>query len=401
MKRSGRLLTVWIVAAVCGCFMAAHGNSGLPASSDQNRAENKPSPTASPSRKMLRRRSAEPPDPVRRKEAEVLWQVRLNGRLSAAPVITNHLVLAVTDTGTVNAFDNRTGRLQWQRNLGETVHGTHPAILSGILYVSTRNGSLYALDIHNQGALRWRFGTHPPDKTLPNAPLAAPAAADGRVYVGSHGGFLYALDAETGQPVWEQFVGGAVLSAPAVSGDTVYTGNNRGRCYALDRENGSVRWFYTGDGALTASPVVTDSTVYVTTSAGALYALDRRTGTRQWTHTVPFGSALYGSAAIPGDQKQNRIYLADSTGRLSALETGFGTTRWQRELPGPVFSGVLPVADQVYVTTGKGHVLALSMDTGRLLWYYDVKSVIRHTPVIHGRTVYVGTGGGRLYALRR
>src|SRR5688500_16306367 len=77
---------------------------------------------------------------------------------------------------------------------------------------------------------------------LPAAIRSSPILDDGVVYVTSRDGRLYAFDAATGKPRWTFRAGAASDSTPAISGALVLFGADDGALYAIDRSSGRERW---------------------------------------------------------------------------------------------------------------------------------------------------------------
>ncbi len=225
--------------------------------------------------------------------------------------------------------------------------------------------------------LRWAFGF--PGAT---SALGQPSAAGGRVFVGSAGGTVYALDARSGCTYWTfkapQTVRTAINVASYGSGHTaIYFGDAQSTTYALDADTGALLWKTRVDehpfSHITGSPVLYGGRLYVPVSTGAeefvaagdpkykcctargsVVALDARNGERIWkTFTIPEPKPTHLNSA--GTQMMGPS----------------GVSIWSA-----------PTVDEktkvLYVGTGNEHsepqtatsdsVLAIEMETGKLLW---------------------------------
>ena len=224
--------------------------------------------------------------------------------------------------------------------------------------------------------LQWAFGF--PGAT---AVYAQPSVAAGRVFAAADTGYVYAIDAASGCVYWGFQAGAGVRSAVTLgrlTGDrhAIWFGDMKGRVYALDAQTGTQIWSVQADEhaltRITGAPVLHDGRLYVpvtsfeegaATSArypcctfrGSVLALDAATGRVIWkTHTIADPPARTGTNAS-------------------------GTPRW-----GPSGAGVWsaptidPARNALYVGTGNAYsrpvapttdaVMALSLDTGRILW---------------------------------
>ena len=94
-----------------------------------------------------------------------------------------------------------------------------PVVASGVIYIGSRDGYVYALDAHS-GEQLW---THQTGSMIDRS---SPAIANGAVYIGTDGGVLYALDARLGDQLWTFREGGAIFpNSAVVANGMVYIGS--------------------------------------------------------------------------------------------------------------------------------------------------------------------------------
>ena len=227
--------------------------------------------------------------------------------------------------------------------------------------------------------LKWAFG-------MPGATAvhSQPTVAGGRVFVGVDTGYVYALDAASGCVYWSfqapAGVRGAVSIAPVKERRGTrygaFFGDMKANVYGVDATTGTLLWKVQVEdhpiARITGAPVVHDDRLYVPVSSreesvasslnypcctfrGSVVALSTATGRRIWkTYTIaqspkrirknsrgtqlwaPAGAAIWSPPTI--DLKRRAIYVG----------TGNGYTE-----PAPETTDA---------------VLALDMDTGRILW---------------------------------
>jgi polyvinyl alcohol dehydrogenase (cytochrome) len=232
--------------------------------------------------------------------------------------------------------------------------------------------------------VKWAFG-YPAGLSA----FGQPSVVSGRVFVGSDIGFVYSLDAETGCVYWSYQAKGSVRTAITVArvkghGATKYAayfGDSHANAYAVDAQTGALLWTTRVDdhfvARITAAPNVYDGRVYVPVSSseefsassldypcctgrGSVAALDANTGKIIWkTYVVP--------TPVPRQKNSQGVQLwAPSGGSV-----------WD--------SPTLDVKRRaVYFGTGDGQtdpapdttdaVMALSMDTGKVLWFYQFQA---------------------------
>ena len=77
---------------------------------------------------------------------------------------------------------------------------------------------------------------------------SSPAVVQGVVYVGSADGTMYALDEGSGKALWRFRTGSRVVSSPAVSAGVVYFGSYDGNFYAVNTADGKLLWKFKTQG---------------------------------------------------------------------------------------------------------------------------------------------------------
>jgi polyvinyl alcohol dehydrogenase (cytochrome) len=232
--------------------------------------------------------------------------------------------------------------------------------------------------------VKWAFA-------YPNATRARsqPTVAGGAVFVGSQDGTVYALDAASGCARWTFRADGevrtAVLVEPWSAGDTAarpsaYVSDADGKVYRLDAQTGAPIWSVEVDehpnAVISGTPTLHAGRLYVPMSStewaaaadpayecctfrGSVTALDAASGKMLWrTYTIP------------------------SEPRLTGDTNPAGTPTWH-PAGAPIWNS--PTVDaargRLYVGTGQSYtspaaaasdaVLALDMETGKLLWQYQ------------------------------
>jgi alcohol dehydrogenase (cytochrome c) len=142
----------------------------------------------------------------------------------------------------------------WVFATGEArVHESAPIINNGVMFVSTPNNQVLAIDAKT-GVQLWRYRRpRPSGANVPHDTNRGAALFGDKVYVAAGEAVLVALDAKTGREVWTAPVGdnksGYYISlAPLVAGGKVMVGCSggefgiRGFVAAFDLETGKEQW---------------------------------------------------------------------------------------------------------------------------------------------------------------
>ncbi|MDB5326543.1 MAG: pqq-dependent dehydrogenase, methanol/ethanol family [Phycisphaerales bacterium] len=159
-------------------------------------------------------------------------------------------------------------RVAWTFGTGvNRGHEEAPVVVGSTMYLVTPYPNfLYALDLSQSGAIKWKFEPKPLAAAQGEACCdyvnRGVAVADGRVFMNTLDGRTIALDADSGKLLWDRRlcdinVGETMTMAPLVIGDKVLVGNAgsqfgaRGWIQALDAKSGTTAWkaFSTGSDA--------------------------------------------------------------------------------------------------------------------------------------------------------
>ena len=227
--------------------------------------------------------------------------------------------------------------------------------------------------------LKWAFG-------FPGVSSARsqPAVMGDRVFVGSESGDLFALDAKTGCTHWSFHAQAGIRTAPSVgpyraggrSGFAVYFADGSATTYAVDTATGAQIWSRKVD-----SHVYAKSTGSVTVHGGRVYVPVAGVGEEGQGGSTRYECCTFRGSVVALDANSGAVIWKTWTVDEPKPR---GTNKEGVQLYGPAGGGVwaAPTVDErrraIYVATGNGYsepaqattdaVLALDMNTGKLLW---------------------------------
>ncbi|HEX5488597.1 MAG TPA: methanol/ethanol family PQQ-dependent dehydrogenase [Rhodanobacteraceae bacterium] len=159
----------------------------------------------------------------------------------------------------INAHNARNLTMAWTFSTG-VLHGHEaaPLVIGDTMYVVTPwPNILYALDLSNDGAIKWVFKPHPSRAAQGVACCdvvnRGVAYADGKIFMNTLDDHTIAVDAKTGKQIWNTKVGDistgeTMTMAPLVVKNHVLVGNSggelgvRGWLKSLDTDTGKVQW---------------------------------------------------------------------------------------------------------------------------------------------------------------
>nr|WP_233061268.1 PQQ-binding-like beta-propeller repeat protein [Parvularcula mediterranea] len=208
---------------------------------------------------------------------ELLWQIDTPSPTRNPPTVANGLVIAVTISNQVIAYDQQTGDEVWSYESFEEsarfLASAAPAVEGESVVVPFSSGEIVSLSRTN-GRVLWQAVIARTSRLNALSTFGdiagSPVIDRGAVFTVSQAGQMAGIDLRTGNVAWEQPVGGQNL--PWVAGETIYVLSNRGSLTALNRVDGRVRW--TAELPLWRNP-------------------DKRKKRRTWSGPVLAGGKLY------------------------------------------------------------------------------------------------------------
>lgn len=318
-------------------------------------------------------------------------------------------------TGTSMAsFPNSVNQI-WNKSYSDIIwaiirHFSSPIVANGKVFIYGGSGEeaiICAYD-ENNGSQIWRREIHLPplSRRFQLSGLNSPAYSNGKLFVSigqgtSLGGLfvhrcwsrLLALDENTGVIIWEKtFLGSSAYCSVTVAEGKVIVGGHLtfqlplSMIYVYDETNGKLLWRRNILGFLESTPVASAGKVFVATSTGRL-------------SPIFYYPAFYSTLG-------SRVY---------AFNINTGDRLWMKHIEGYVsFSspaarnGKLFIPSNIIVNKNRcdRKIYALDQETGKEIWYHDIKQKYSYnlptsisTPSLAYGKVFVVDADGWIYAL--
>jgi outer membrane protein assembly factor BamB len=326
------------------------------------------------------------------------------GKLTASPIVYDNKVYTLDAAGKVSAFST-SGAVVWQASTAPSGEkdqegfGGGLAADGGRIYAATGYGYMVAFDA-GSGRKLWEKNVESPVRT-------SPTAASERVFAVTRDGRVYCLSGSDGTELWsfrgmEERASLLTNASPAVAGDIVIVPYPSGEVVALRVSDGQAVWSEslartrTGSSMAAMSdaarPAVDGGTVYAVGHGGRMVATSQKTGERLWSLTVPSLQAPW----VAGDA----VFVVDTGGQLMAITRRDGKIMWTTKLPGTsTWSGPVLAGGRLWLTSNKGHLVAVDATTGKVDASQDLGAPIYIAPVVAQGRMYVLTDKARLIAL--
>ena len=154
---------------------------------------------------------------------------------------------------------------------------------------------------------------------------------------------------------------------PWVSNEQVIVANRRGKLTSLARDNGMRQWSTELDVRLTSGVGGSSEQIYVSDTNGMVHALNPQDGSLTWQ------SAGSSEVLVPVAAGYGVAIVRSTDGRVAALEPADGSERWTVSNTPPAltlngYSRPLLLDGGVLIGLDDGRLLALNLDTGKLIW---------------------------------
>lgn len=199
-------------------------------------------------------------------------------RGTAGPLLAQGVAITGLDTGKLLVLSLQDGAPVWEKRIAPPRGRTElerlvdidsePRVIDGVLYITTYQGNVTAIDLRNGNTLWSRdFSSY--------SGLDADAS---QVYLVDDSDTLWALDRRSGGTLWKQAaLKGRTLSTPVVIGNHVVVGDFEGYLHWLDTTDGRlVGRVRANKKGIASAPVVREGLLYVLSKDGTLSAFQMK-----------------------------------------------------------------------------------------------------------------------------
>jgi len=364
----------------------------------------------------------------------LLWQMKTSDDGPTAAVVEDGYVVFNTESCTLIVVDAKTGKVIWQKWLGDPLM-SQPAVWKGRVYIA-----------------------YPAN---PRGPKAANPGVerDGRHPRTSHR--LLCLDLKTGEPIWEQDITGDAITAPVIADGNVYVNCFDGTSFAFNALDGTLLWRKQLAG--TSAPVIAQGQMIIgkkETRGGKAYEgmarVDAQRGNEKDKEALAQGDAEYlakgkgggvalapskaadldssvgfgtppasaqlaqandhvGVSTVAGAWAYQGSKVSVNDGRMlnaqgryiNSVNAHDGKRAWRaevrsRELAGnaQMFSPPALGREKMYLSGAAGHIIAVQQKDGEAVFIYAFGKPMVFQPALARGNIYAGTQDGWLICLK-
>ncbi len=326
-------------------------------------------------------------------ELHVRWKYETPEPISSTAAIVDGVVYVGSDEGTLYALDLATGRPKWKHEIGEAIESS-PTVVGGLVIFGDDAGVLHACDAKT-GAARWKFETE-------GRIISSANYCRGRIVFGSYDGYLYCLQLENGKQIWKYSAEERVHATPALAGPYAMVGGCDGHLHVVNLGDGTRAGHIPLDSVTGASAATEGPHVFLGTYGEQVLGIDWRAGKVTWRfedseRSYAFMSSAAVSEGRAGSLPAGLVLIGGRDKRLRALDPQTGKQRWQFVTKGRVDSSSVIVGERVFVGSGDGNLYAVKLTTGEELWRFETGSGISASPAVAAGCLVISTEDGVIY----
>lgn len=296
-----------------------------------------------------------------------LWEVSTSGVSDVTPAFYNKVLYVITKTGYLYAIDVIEGKIKWSNATGILL-ANGLTVYNNRIYVSA--DQLYSRDINNGNAV-WGYNGGGPC-------TSAPQVTGGRAYV-AVGTQVHCVDVSNGNSVWQS--GGTpapIESSVRMSNATVYFGCTDGKVYAINEWDGSPKWNYAAGDKVQSSPIVYGGMCLVGSDDYSLHCIDTTTGLKRWTY--PTKERVRSSPFIHATSES--VLVGSYDFNLYCIDHVSGTLRWKYPAASLIKSSPVVFNNYVYFTSFDRYMYCVNLLNGSLVWKQFMNGNAQGSPIV-------------------
>jgi outer membrane protein assembly factor BamB len=245
--------------------------------------------------------------------------------------------------------------------------------------------------------------------------IASPIVAQGSIFAMDAETVVSAFDAENGRRLWtveltpEEEDDGHIGGGLAFYKGRVFVTTGFAEVIALDAETGAVVWRQTLGGPMRAAPTVRGGRLFAVTIDNKVYALATSDGVTLWTHSgISETASLLGGGSPAVDA--GVVVVPYSSGELVALKVETGRVLWTESLARlrrtDVISSLAHIRGRPVIDRGRvfaiGHgdqMVAIDLRSGQRIWDKEIGGL--QSLWVAGNYLFTLSNNAELVALAR
>jgi outer membrane protein assembly factor BamB len=324
---------------------------------------------------------------------ERLWRYKAGNRVEVTPVSAEGRIYFTSAKGGLHAVD-LSGQEVWKKDVGKENAFSSPVLCSdGLVVAVSQNGSLMAFD-GATGKERWKYDLAGSGQGTPNR-IDLPGGKGGVVAISQGDGCIHAVDLETGKGLWKTDAVERCDGSAGVGNGLIVMGSCASalHLYSVEKAAKVADVPLGGDCQVAGGVAISGRMAYAGSRGGKFFAVDTAEKKIAWTNADCQREAFTTPAVT-----DRWVVFGSDDGKLYGLDRATGKKAWEFDTGNTPKSPVV-AGERVAVTSG-GVLFLLDLATGKKVWSENVSDEIT-SPAIVGGMVLVGSDDGTVSAYGR
>lgn len=299
---------------------------------------------------------------------QAVSKVSLQGAIYTTPAYSGGVLYCTTRDGIVYAVDTGLGlesaaqdgvknRVLWRKKMKKGIFA-EPVLVDKLLLVTTLEG-IFAFDINNtdeknSGAAQWGVSI--------NGTLSTPAVDSGMIFIGSEDKRFFGFDYSGGSPkkIWDNNLGGVCRMRPFIlkTRDYAVAATVNGFVYAVDKRSGENKWSFAVKspviGNITSAIISGVEHLFFGSDESVFYCIDP-SGKKVWDFKAE--GKIRSEPVIAG----GLVCFGSEDNSLYGLDMVTGKEVFRHKTGGNIYGRPLPSGNRIYFGSTDGYIYSAGM----------------------------------------
>jgi outer membrane protein assembly factor BamB len=305
------------------------------------------------------------------------WEIQLKDANNGVPAMLGGRLYLLTKFGYFYAIDVLDGKIKIEKNLGLVENQaliTQPSlgIFNNEIYIASNK--LYKYD--TLGNLKWTYNPG-------SACTTSPTFVDTNIIIGC-GTTVQAIGYKAGGNIWTSTpivtlaTNDIIRSSPKVNGKVIYFGADNKKVYFINLKDGSLIKDYLTNDKVLSSPMLYGGMCIVGSQDFGVHCIDTNSCTKRWV--FPTAERVYSSPTI--HELTNTVLVGSYDFNLYAIDHVSGALRWKFPTGSLIKSSPVVLNNYVYFTSYDRYLYCVDVRNGSLVWKSFLNAISDSSPLI-------------------
>ena len=310
------------------------------------------------------------------------WRYNASSAIGKTLIVNDGIVYFTTMDGRLYALDIETGKRIGHKkiNVDATCAFYDTTILIALRY---GDDTLFKYDLKT-AKYNWKIDA--------GAISSEPLLLENSIAITALYNHIDLYNTSDGSKIWQTKTDGQIHSSPAYNLGTIVFGCDNGFVYGVEESHGEILWKYKTKASVLATPAIKDTIVYIGSSDKHFYAISLKTGNLIWSFKAS-------GQVLDSPSVNDQVVIFGSTdSHLYCLDRFSGKKIWSFEAESVISTSPLICKNSVFFGSMDHHYYALNLKTGKEIWKYETKGRVNTAPVVWGKYLLGASENSYVYA---